>query len=129
MGARPAARQAPPGGFTLIEVIAALVVFTAGVLMVIRLSGGGGTQMRYAGIRSELAVRAAERVDSLAAEPFGSLSFGTSADTFAVEGIRYRRTVSLVRQGPLLAHLQVELEPLGGRGPTYGIETYLGSSW
>jgi prepilin-type N-terminal cleavage/methylation domain-containing protein len=64
-------------GFTLIEVIGALVIFSVGVLMVIQVSGALGTQMRYAGIRSELAVHANQRLDSLHAEAFASVATGT----------------------------------------------------
>ncbi len=81
-------------GFTLIEVVAALVIFSVGVLMVIRLSTASTTQMRYAGVSSALALRAAERLDSLEAEPFASLTPGTEADTFLVSGLSYGRGVT-----------------------------------
>lgn len=116
-------------GFTLIEVVAALVIFSVGVLMVIRLSTASTTQMRYAGVSSALALRAAERLDSLEAEPFASLSPGTWTDVFVVSGLRYERTVTLTGLTPLLARVEVTLTPLDGQGPTLTTTSYVSESW
>lgn len=116
-------------GFTLIEVIGALVVFSVGVLMVIGVSGASTKQIRYAGITSELTVRASERLDSLEAEPFGALAFGTEVDTITVSGRPYRRTVVLTRLNPLLAEVDIDVEPVDGVGPSYGLASYVGEIW
>ena len=73
MSGRSWSRSRSSGGFTLIEVIGALVIFSVGVLMVIQVSGALGTQMRYAGARSELSTMAGERLDSLESLPIASL--------------------------------------------------------
>lgn len=117
------------GGFTLIEVVGAFVVFAVGVLMVIRLSTATSTQMRYAGISSALALRAAERLDSLAAEPFSSLVAGSDADVVVVSGLDYDRTVSLTRLSPLLMRVEVALRPRGSEGPTYQVTSYVSEVW
>lgn len=116
-------------GFTLIEVVAALVIFSVGVLMVVRLSTASTTQMRYAGVSSALALRAAERLDSLEAEPFASLSPGTVADTFVVSGLSYGRVVTVTRLTPLLARLDVSLAPVQGQGPTLTTTSYVSETW
>lgn len=128
-GRRDFHRQEPRGGFTLIEVIGALVVFSVGVLMVVRLSTASGVQMRYAGVRSELAVRAAERIDSLEAEPFGGLTPGTDTDTLTVGGIVYTRAVTLTPVTPLLLQVDVDLAPLDGQGPLHSVRSYLSETW
>lgn len=117
------------GGFTLIEVIGAFVIFSVGVLMVVRLSTATSRQMRYAGVASELAVRAAERLDSLDAEPFSSLVMGTDADTFTVMGLRYERSVTLTRSTQLLARVEIALTPVGGEGPTFTTTSYVAETW
>lgn len=116
-------------GFTLIEVVAALVVFSVGVLMVVRLSTASATQMRYAGVSSALALRAAERLDSLEAEPFASLTPGTDADTFLVSGLSYERVVTLTILTPLLARVEVALTPVDGQGPSLTTTSYVGETW
>ncbi|MEX2467082.1 MAG: hypothetical protein WD995_09230 [Gemmatimonadota bacterium] len=117
------------GGFTLIEVIGALVIFSVGVLMVIRLSTATGTQMRYAGVSSELAVRAAERLDSLDAAPFSALVMGVEVDALTMSGLAYERRVTLTRLTPLLARVEVVLTPVAGDGPTYTATSYVSEIW
>lgn len=117
------------GGFTLIEVIGAFVIFAVGVLAVVRLTSVGGVQMRYAGIASELAVRAAERLDSLEAEPFASLAAGTDTDTLTVGGLTYTRTVTVTVLTPLLARVDVALAPSGGTGPGHAGSTFVSERW
>ena len=116
-------------GFTFIEVVGALVVFAFGVLMVIRLSTATSTQMRYAGVSSALALRAAERLDSLAAEPFSSLAAGSHADIVVVSGLDYDRTVVLTRLTPLLMRVDVTLQPRGTEGPSYQVTSYVSEVW
>ena len=115
-------------GFTLIEVIGALVIFSVGVLMVIRLSTATSTQMRYAGVSSELAVRAAERLDSLEAAPFSSLVMGVDVDALTVSGLAYQRSVTLTRITPLLARVDITLVPTGN-GPSYTATSYVAEIW
>jgi len=115
-------------GFTLIEVIGALVIFSVGVLMVIRLTTATGTQMRYAGVSSELAVRASERLDSLEAAPFASLVMGVETDALTVSGLAYQRSVTLTRITPLLAQVEVTLTPVDD-GPSYAATSYVAEVW
>jgi prepilin-type N-terminal cleavage/methylation domain-containing protein len=116
-------------GFTLIEVIAALVIFSVGVLMVIRLSGGLGVQMRFAGTRSELVVHANERLDSLEATPFASVVAGTTADTLSVQGIEYECTVTVTSVTAVLKRIDVSLAATGGEGPAHAVTSYLSAVW
>ena len=123
----PCPRAAP--GFTLIEVIGALVIFSLGVLMVIQVSGALGTQMRYAGTRSELVVHANERLDSVAAEPFASVSPGTSFDTLTIQGAEYECTLTVAMISPLLKRIDVTLAATSGEGPSHAVTSYLSGSW
>lgn len=123
----PGARTS--SGFTLIEVIGALVIFSLGVLMVIQVSGALGTQMRYAGTRSELVVHAAQLLDSLAAEPFASVAVGTTLDTLAVQGVAYECTLQVVSVSPVLKQVDVSLAALEGGGPAHAVTSYVSAVW
>ncbi len=116
-------------GFTLIEVIGALVIFSMGVLMVIQVSGALGTQMRYAGARSEISVLANERLDSLEATPFDSIGTGTSADTLTVSGWSYQRQVVVTEITPVLYQIDVTVSPIGVPGPSYSATSYTSAVW
>jgi prepilin-type N-terminal cleavage/methylation domain-containing protein len=116
-------------GFTLIEVIGALVIFSVGVLMVIQLSGALGYRMRYAGARSAAAVHAGSQIDSLEAAPFASVSVGTTVSTVTVEGIAYESTVTVTTITPVLKRIVVSIAPTSGSGPTYSATSYRSAVW
>ena len=117
-------------GFTLIEVIAALVIFSLGVLMVLDLTTALSRQMKYAATTSELVVRAEERLDSLESLPFDSLSLGTRYDTLTVQGLSYGRTQVVSSVTGLLYQIQVTLAPLtAGAGPSYSATSYSAAEW
>lgn len=111
-------------GFTLIEVIGALVIFAVGILMIMQVSGALTTQMRYAGIRSEIVALAAERVDSIESAPFDSVDAGTVEDTLTVQGWTYVRTVTVTEVTPVLARIEVGLARAEGRGPSHAVTSY-----
>ena len=119
----------PPAGFTLIEVIGALVIFSVGVLMVIQVSGALGVRMRYAGARSEIVVFANERLDSLAAEAFTSLTAGTVLDTLIAEGMSFQSTVAVSVVTPVLKRIDVSISPIGGEGPSHSVTSYASAVW
>jgi Tfp pilus assembly protein PilV len=125
--------QLPPGrtlGFTLIEVIGALVIFSLGVLMVIQLTSALGRQMQYSAKASELVVRTEERLDSLESLDFDSISSGTTVDTLTVDGTAYGRTVAISLVTGILYQIDVSLAPLrSGAGPSYSATTYRAAIW
>jgi prepilin-type N-terminal cleavage/methylation domain-containing protein len=119
----------PKGGFTLIEVVGALLIFSVGVLMVIQVSGALGTQMRYAAIRSEIVVLTNERLDSLEAAPLASISAGTVADTVSVRGLSYERLVTVTSITAVLARIDVSIAPVEGAGPSHAVTSYTSAAW
>ena len=117
------------GGFTLIEVIAALVVFSLGVLMVVQVSGALGTQMKYAAARSEIVVLAHEDLDSLEATPFDSISAGVNYTIVTVEGLQYYRVSTVTEVTPVLYQIMVSLTSLKAGAPTYTRYSYASDDW
>lgn len=119
-----------PRGFTLIEVIAALVIFSVGVLMVLDLTAALSTQMKYAATTSELVVRAQERLDSLESLSFDSLSLGTWEDLVTIQGTSYGRSVTVSSVTGLLFQFDVTLAPrVAGAGPSYTAISYAAAEW
>ena len=131
MNAEPCrAAGSAPRGFTLIEVIAALVIFSVGVLMVLDLTRSLSREMRYAATTSELVVRAQERLDSLESLSFESLTVGTAGDTLTIEGVAYQRTVTISSVTGLLYQLDVTVSPVtAGEGPSYAATSYSAAHW
>ncbi len=121
------------GGFTLIEVIGALLIFVMGVLMVMNLGSALTTQLVYSGITSEIVVAAHEQIDSLAATPFDSLQAQTVADNFLVgeQEIEYTKTVTVSLVNPLLYEIEVDvsLTDTSASGPSYSVTTYTAGAW
>ena len=133
MSGEPCAPKSHCGGFTLIEVMGALLIFVMGVLMVLRLSAALTTQLEFSGIASELVVIAHEQIDSLAATPFDSLEAKTVQIDFKLgeREIEYTRTVTVSLVNPLLYQIAVgvSLKDTLAWGPSYSLTTYSAGSW
>jgi len=114
----------PGGGFTLIEVIGALLIFSAGVLMVLRITASLSRQMDRAAVTSELVVRTQEWLDSLEATPFDSLDAGMRADTVTIRGQPYVRSATVTAVTGLLYRVEVGVVPEAGGEPSYGATSY-----
>ncbi len=106
------------------------MIFSLGVLMVIRLTSALGRQMRYSATASELVVRAEERLDSLESLDFDSISAGTTVDTLTVQGTVYTQTVAITLFTGVLYQIDLTLAPEGaGAGPTYSTTSYRAATW
>ena len=55
------------GGFTLIEVVAALLTFSMGVIMMLKLTTSLSRSMEHSAVNSLITVEGQERMDSLSA--------------------------------------------------------------
>lgn len=118
------------GGFTLIEVIGALVIFSLGVIMTLQLTGALSRQMEYAAKTSELVAVAQERLDSLEALPFDSIGIGIREDTLTVRGTPYVRRATVTSVTGLLRRIDVSLTPqTTGGGPSYTATSYAATMW
>ncbi len=76
----------PSRGFTLIEVVAALLVSSVGVLMVLGLTGALSVQLTQAARGSKVAVTVQNSLDSLQQAPYDSLEVGARKDTLLLLG-------------------------------------------
>ncbi len=97
--------------------------------MVIQVSGALGIQIRYAAVQSEIVVLANERLDSLEAMPFDSLSAGLTADVTVVEGFTYGRSTEISKITPVLYLIVVTMTPSGTGAPSYSATSYKSAVW
>ena len=116
-------------GFTLIEVVGALVVFSLGVLMVMNLSGALAVRMNSAALRSRVAVTVQNQLDSLQVEPYESLGTGSSSETIVIMGESYTLTRVILQSTAVIREVQVTLEPVDGSGPELTASTFVLRSW
>jgi hypothetical protein len=110
-------------------VIGALVVFSAGVLMLLGLIGVLSMQMTLAAQRSVLAVEVQDQLDSLQAVPYDSLPPGSSSDTILVGGRPFLRTRAVLQSAPLVKEVQVTIEPADGSGPRTTASSFVQREW
>lgn len=117
------------GGFTLIEVIGALVVFSLGVLMILNLTGALSTQINSAGLRSQVAMTLQNRLDSLQLVPYDSLTVGTVSDVLTLNGLVYNRTHRVLQVSALVKEVEVTVEAANGDGPHLTASAFVSVSW
>ena len=124
-------RPRPQGaGFTLIEVIGALLVFSIGVIMLLQITTSLSARLEYAAISSLITAEGQERLDSLDALAYTSLAVGTDVDTMSIRGISYRLTQSISQFTALVRQADVVLEPLGSAtGPTFEASIFSSGAW
>lgn len=97
--------------------------------MVLQVSGSLSVQMARAAITSEIVVLAQERLDSLEAVPFDSLSVGSDSTTFTMRGQDYYLTSRISLVTAILFQLDISIGPTSGSGPSYGTTSYAADNW
>lgn len=120
---------APRAGFTLIEVVGALLIFSAGVIMLLNLTGSLSRSLEYSAINSVITAEAQERIDSLGALSYASLTVATTQDALTFRGVSYQRTQTITQFSPLVRKVVVALMPVAGTGPSFSASIYLSDPW
>jgi prepilin-type N-terminal cleavage/methylation domain-containing protein len=118
------------GGFTLIEVMAALLVFSAGLIMLLSITRSLSRRLEWAALESLITAEGQERLDSLDAVAYPSLAVGSDVDTLTLRGVPYRRTQTITQFTSLVRRAVVTIEPLGSAaGPTFEATTFSSGAW
>ena len=112
-------------GFTLVEVMVAIVVLAIGVLALTQLSLSVVVMLNRAGTKTELAAMAENRLEEIGAQGYAGISDGVRQDTVQIRGRNYSRRVTITTPGRRMRQIQVELAPLGGSGQRYSTMTYV----
>jgi Tfp pilus assembly protein PilV len=128
---RIAIRRRPRvGGFTLIEVIGALLVFSAGLIMLLSITRGLSQRLEWAALNSLITAEGQERLDSLDAVAYPALAVGSDVDTLTLRGVSYRRTQTITQFTALVRRAVVTIEPLGSAaGPTFEASLFSSGEW
>jgi prepilin-type N-terminal cleavage/methylation domain-containing protein len=113
------------GGFTLIEVIAALVVFAIGVLFTTSLTTALSIQIRDSALRSQVVAEAQQTLDSLIVLPWASLDVGTETHAIQIQGVAYVRSIVVAPDAvlPRLRTIEVGMEPSSQGGPAFKVSS------
>ena len=118
------------GGFTLIEVMGALLIFAMGVLIAMELSDALAAQVERAAVRSEVVTTAQERLDSLDRLAYDSLDVGTRIDSLNIRGRRYVCSTVVQDYGSRVRSLEVTVVPVGTGGwPSQSLSSYVYDPW
>lgn len=126
---RLTALRSSADGFTLIEVIGALVIFSMGVLMIMNSANILSVTMGRAALRSELAVLGQERLDSLELVDYSALTLGETTSTSSIRGQTYEWVVSVEDASLLIRQVEVTGTPYSGTGPSFSGTAYVDRSW
>ncbi len=116
-------------GFTLIEVIGALVIFSIGVLAVIGLGATLTLQMERAALRSELALVGQERLDSLELVDYATLTVGTTSSSTSIRGETYTWSVTVSDSTAVIRHVALSGVPSSGSGPSFRGSAFVDRVW
>jgi len=122
-------RRRSGAGFTLIEVIGALMVFSVGVLMVMSMTSSLTTRFHVNTVRTNLAIVGQQRLDSIAALPYDSVSVGNAADTLTISNESYTCTIVVTQTRPTGRTVEVALSPSDGTGPLFEGTVYVVRNW
>lgn len=116
-------------GFTLIEVIGSILIFSVGVVMVLQITSALSRRTEYAAQNSIISVMGQQRLDSLAVVAYTSVGVGTTTDSVTVRGVRYQRRLVVSQFSPLVRKADFSLIPTSGSWPTFDASTFVRDSW
>ena len=126
-----APRPRPAGaGFTLIEVIGALLVFSVGLIMLLSITRSLSQRLEFAALNSLITAEGQERIDSLGALAYASLGVGTHTDTLSFRGVAYRRQQVISQFTPLVRQAAVTISPIDSvSAPSFDATVYVSDPW
>ena len=116
-------------GFTLIEVIGALVIFALGVIMLLNLTTTLSRQLERSAVASLVTAEGGERLDSLGALTYAALTLGTKTNALTFRGKGYQMTQTVTQFSPLVRKASVSLVPTSPPGPSFTASTFLADQW
>lgn len=117
-------------GFTLIEVMGALLIFAMGVLIAVELSDALAAQVERSAVRAEVVTTAQERLDSLDRLHYDSLDLGTRVDSLSIRGHAYLCSTSVEDYAPRVRALRVSVVPTTTGGwPSQSLSSYVYEPW
>lgn len=97
-------------GFTLVEVMVALVILATGALAVTQLSLSVAVLMQQSTAKTELIAHAENKLEEVQARDFDELVAGTETDTVSVRGRPYLRRITITAPNSRMREIRVALD-------------------
>ena len=97
------------GGFTLVEVMVALVILAIGALAVTHLALSVAVLMQQSSAKTELIALAENRLESVQARPYADIDPGVELDTVRVRGTPYIRRVTITAPNSRTRQIAIDL--------------------
>lgn len=116
-------------GFTLVEVMVAIVMLSFGVLSLARITSGLALELRRAGSQTAVVAAAQTGLETAEVRDFASVAVGATADTVTIRGRAFVRTVRVTAPGARVKRVDVTVAPLVPPGPTYTLTSYVHNRW
>lgn len=113
------------GGFTLVEVMVALVILAVGALALTHLSLAVAVLMQQSGEKTELIAEAENRLESVQSRPYAELGAGVEVDTLSLHGTRYESRVTITAVNARTRQITIDLAAPSGGGVEYSALTYV----
>ena len=117
--------HASRGGFTLVEVMVALVVLALGALATTQVALAVAVLMQQSTAKTELIAHAENRLESVVTRDYALLADGVEVDTVLVRGAPYVRRVTITATNARTRQIQVELSSSGAEALRYSVLTYV----
>jgi prepilin-type N-terminal cleavage/methylation domain-containing protein len=116
-------------GFTLVEVMAAMILLSFGVLSLVRVTGALALEMRRAGSQTAVVATAQTGLEDVEVQAFEAVTVGTTVDTVRVQGRDFVRTVTVSAAGARVKRVEVAVVPAVPPGPALTLTTYVHKRW
>ena len=116
---------AAEAGFTLVEVVIAMLMLTAGALGVMHLAVSSMVMARDTVAASEIGVAAENVLESARDRGFAGNAPGVVIDSIDVGGLRYARRLTVAQQGIRTREIRVDVTRAGEQVPSYSTLTYV----
>lgn len=116
-------------GFTLVEVMAALIILVVGVLAIARVTGGLALELRRAGALTSVIAATQTALEAAEAKSYSALLVGSQIDTVRIEGRPYVRTVVVSPTGARAKRIEVTVAPAVPPGPRHALVSYVHKRW
>lgn len=112
-------------GFTLVEVVVAMVMLAVGTLGVMHLAVAATLLARNTVTLTELGIRAENVLESARDRGYDGNPPGVTVDSVTVRGHRYARQVTVTDQGSRSREIRVDVIRAGYVAPSYSAITYV----
>jgi prepilin-type N-terminal cleavage/methylation domain-containing protein len=126
---RPIGSRHPSAGFTLIEIMGALLILSVGMVSATRLATASMERLQYVDAKADAVRIAGERMDSLQAVDYLSLSPGTWTDTITRGTTRWAMSHAVTQWSFRVRRLEVTSRLVGDTVVSGPLVAYLKDEW